>query len=366
MKLKIFSDRSYVPQEVKYDFILSPFWGIPSETPLEDQKYPWTKLYVRYEEVGRSFFDLTSLEAADVAIVPVNWIDVRGNTWRTIKRNKVAQDLAIKFSQKVEKARKPVVIFFAGDCSDEEIPIKNAIVFRQSLYHSKKKPSDFAFPAFVEDAVKQYLDDKLPIRQKSDKPVVGFCGYAQKTPFLQAQLKNISYHSLMFALHGKTGVPPYKGHNLRFQALRNLSTSPIVDTNFTKRETLVFLNFSPDMDLKKKLRLEFLQNMVESDYVLCCRGAGNYSYRFIEALCCGRIPVFINTDCVLPYDSFIDWKKYCVWVEESELPQIAQKVAEFHEKLSPQEFVDLQHECRKIWQQWLSPEGFFANFYRHF
>jgi hypothetical protein len=33
---------------------------------------------------------------------------------------------------------------------------------------------------------------------------------------------------------------------------------------------------------------------------------------------------------------------------------------------SPPEFVDLQHECRRLWQEWLSPEGFFANFYRHF
>jgi uncharacterized protein YprB with RNaseH-like and TPR domain len=53
-------------------------------------------------------------------------------------------------------------------------------------------------------------------------------------------------------------------------------------------------------------------------------------------------------------------------VSESELPFIAKKVADFHDSLSPQEFIDLQHECRKLWQQWLSPEGFFANFYRYF
>jgi len=49
------------------------------------------------------------------------------------------------------------------------------------------------------------------------------------------------------------------------------------------------------------------------------------SYRLYEALCCGRIPVFIDTDCVLPYDFMIDWKKYFVWVDQSELPLIAEK-----------------------------------------
>jgi hypothetical protein len=44
---------------------------------------------------------------------------------------------------------------------------------------------------------------------------------------------------------------------------------------------------------------------------------------------------------------------------------IAEKIAEFHDNLSPQEFVDLQYECRKIWQERISPEGFFENLYRH-
>ena len=75
--------------------------------------------------------------------------------------------------------------------------------------------------------------------------------------------------------------------------------------------------------------------------------------------------IFVNTDCVLPYDFAIDWKKYCVWVEESELSSIAEKVLDFHSKLSDREFVELQYECRNLWEKWLSPEGFFKNIYRH-
>lgn len=365
MKLKIFSDRSFVPEGVQYDFMLSPFWGKPSEGPLEGPDYPWTTRFVRYAQTGHSFFEMTSLEAADIAVMPINWMTIRGNTWRTVKINQAAQNAAIQFAEVVEKAGKPLVVFFSGDCSDEEIPIKNAIVFRESLYRSRQKPNDFPISSFMEDVVEQYFNNQLPIRQKRDKPVVGFCGFAKKTPFLQAQLKNISYHAVMLGLRGQRGVPPYKGHTLRYQALRNLSNSLVVETNFEEKEGLVFLN-SKDVDARRKLRLRYLQNMVESDYILCCRGAGNFSFRFNETLSCGRIPIFINTDSVLPYESEIDWKKYCVWVEESELPLIGEKVAEFHNNLSAEEFVYLQHECRKLWQQWISPEGFFSNFYRHF
>lgn len=81
---------------------------------------------------------------------------------------------------------------------------------------------------------------------------------------------------------------------------------------------------------KQNARYEFVKNMQESDYIINCRGSGNYSHRLIETLCCGKIPIFIDTDCVLPYDSAINWKNYCIWVEENEVPFIAEKVLDFH------------------------------------
>jgi hypothetical protein len=106
--------------------------------------------------------------------------------------------------------------------------------------------------------------------------------------------------------------------------------------------------------------------MVDSDYVLCTRGGGNFSYRFYETLSCGRIPLFVNTDCSLPFEQHIDWKKYCVWVEEEDLPHLGNIIREFHARLSPQEFQDMQLACRQLWLDWLSPQGFFANFHRYF
>lgn len=65
-----------------------------------------------------------------------------------------------------------------------------------------------------------------------------------------------------------------------------------------------------------------------SDYVLCARG-GDFSYRLYETLSYGRIPVFVDTDCVLPYDSEIKWKDYCVWVDEKEVNRIGERSRSF-------------------------------------
>lgn len=359
MKLKIFSDRQYLLDGMEPDPMLYLFWSQPSG----NYQYPWLGQYDRYMEVGSSFFEMVPLEEADLAIVPANWRTIRGDSWRS-KVNKQAEDLSIQFAQKAEQAGKPVVVFFSGDCCDEEIPIKNVIVVRQGTYSYLRKPNDLIMPAFVEDLVEHYLGGKLPIRQKCKKPVVGFRGLVRKNSW-KTRLKTVAYEGWMLSKYGRLGVPPYQGHILRAKALEILANSSLVDTNFVREDQLMFL-IEGELEKKLKARYKFAENMAESDYILCCRGSANFSHRLIETLCCGRIPVFINTDCILPYDLMIDWKKYVVWVDEKELPQIAEKVAEFHNNLSSQEFVDLQHECRKLWEELLSVEGFFANLYRHF
>ncbi len=359
MKLKIFSSRESLSDNFTLAPILHPFWPEFSKK----HQHTWLRYYDCYIECGRSFFDMVPLEEADLVIMPISWMDVRGVSWRS-KVDQRKQAWAIQFAQKAEQANKPIVVFFGGDCSDEDIPIKNAIVFREGPYRSTMKPNNFIVPAPIEDLVHHYLGNLLPIRQKREKPVIGFCGLAKQDSW-KMKLKTIAYQGVMLTKQGRMGIPPYKGEILRAKALGILTDSPLVDTNFIIREQSVFLN-NEDPNQQRNLRIDFVQNIAESDYILCCRGSGNCSIRLFETLCCGKIPIFIDTDCVLPYNFAIDWKKYCVWVDEKELSQIAEKVAEFHNNLSPKEFIDLQHECRKLWKEWLSPEGFFANFYRHF
>jgi hypothetical protein len=141
-----------------------------------------------------------------------------------------------------------------------------------------------------------------------------------------------------------------------------------VETNFLRRSR--FLGGAlPGGTLDPKMLVRGsggVRAQHESDYVLCARGAGNFSYRLYETLSCGRIPVFVDTDCVLPYDFLVDWKDHCVWVDQDEIDRAGERVADFHERLTAQEFEDLQRGWRRLWEEYVRPMGFFSKFNLHF
>ena len=267
-------------------------------------------------------------------------------------------------------AGKPVVLFF-NHGSDEEIAVEGTFVFRTSFFRPTRRENEFAFPAWSEDFL-LHTGGELPVRTKGAKPRVGYCGYAaperaKRQERVVAPLRGLPGGNRLLCALG-AGVNDHRGFRIRSEALLRLSESILVETNFLRRHAFWngALSGLPDPLFVQQTRRDFVQSMADSDYVLCARGAGNFSYRLHETLFCGRIPVFINTDCVLPYDHWIDWRRLCVWVEEDDVAHIAERVAAFHDALSPAGFEERQWECRRAWEEWLSPLGFFANFYRHF
>lgn len=360
--MRIYSDQSYLPPGATHVPILYPFWGC---TALEQDQHKNIQAgrFDQYAKVGSSLFEMTSIEDCDLAIFPARW---------EICRNVRGRELAIAFAKKANQAQKPVVVFVEGDLP-EDVPIENAFIFHTSLYRSTKGCAKFAIPASIDDLVSRNFNGILPVRHKQAKPTVGFCGYAPPLG-MPLNLKRLK-ETVRLGLHylGVTRLAPsLSAHSSRVRALLELSRSPSVQTNFMLNGNSPFawqcgyLLQNQGSSGIQQSRVDYLNNLMRSDYIICARGTGNYSLRLYEALCCGRIPIFIDTDCVLPYDFHVDWKKYCIWVNESELSSIAEKVIDFHHKLSAQEFLELQYECRKLWKQWLSPEGFLENFYRHF
>lgn len=350
---KIYSDRAYLAPKSGHVIMLYPFWGRNPEDPRD----PASGRFDRYATTGAGFVQMTDLAEAEVAVLPGDWSNVEGNSCAT--------DLAMQFMEMANRAGKSTVIFFWSD-SDKAIPYEHTIVFRTSLYRSAKKANEFAMPAWSEDFVGKYLGGQLPVRQKRTRAVVGFCGFAPSSAIALRSWRQRARWTLHTGKHAlKNLVHRRADASIRAMALRAVETSPSIDANLILREQFWNGAFDPgavDWTKVQKTRREYLQNMVESDYVLCTRGAGNFSYRLYEALSCGRIPILVDTDCVLPYQSEIDWKTYCVWVDERDVVSIGDRVGKFHASLSEQEFVDLQYRCRRLWETHLSPEGFFKNF----
>ncbi|GAB4233191.1 MAG: hypothetical protein Kow0049_16500 [Stanieria sp.] len=351
MKLNIFTDLKYVPENIPYESILFPFYGqCKNKTD-----YFSNNIFNNYINQGQLFFQKTSLKEADLVILPINWEKV------------LTLEITDKLTDLIQQAKKTNTLsigFFGGDCSHLKLDHETDLMFRHSLYASTKSAKDFAYPAWSKDILFEHLNGELPIKkEKPIKPTIGFCGFSSSKD-IKAYCKFFIYKFEKSLLNRQ--IPRYHiGHVFRSLALSILSKSSLLNSNLIIRNKAFFHNNKNNIVQQKKQNDQFIQNMVDSNYILCCRGSGNYSFRFYEALSCGRIPVFINTDCVLPYDFEIDWKQYCIWIEENELSIIDQKINDFHDKISAKEFVELQYECRKVWQERISPEGFFANLYRH-
>ena len=99
--------------------------------------------------------------------------------------------------------------------------------------------------------------------------------------------------------------------------------------------------------------------MNNTDYTLCVRGTGNFSARMYETLALGRIPIFVNTDCILPFNNKIDWDKHVVWVEYNEISEITEKVLLFHNSFNEKTFTKLQKKNRMLWEKYFKFSGFF-------
>ena len=373
--MNIFSDKAFLPEDIPHGYLLFPFWGLRpalNDPALDRHRFD------RYVERGAELFRLMSLEEARAAVLPFHWEQV--DQYELNKKLKGlpfdpeglkrAVASAKEFAALAADKGKPVVVFFKEDVLDE-VPLQNSIVFRTSLLASARRPNEYAVPYWMPDEVEETFGGELPLREKRARPVVGFCGLSPLRLNARTRLfRGLTRVPVVRGLAHRLGVrPPGRfSFYLRARALDAVARSREVRSNFILRDAWFGGAFARGLDRQRyeRARREYVENMFGSDYVLCTRGVGNYSIRFYETLSSGRIPVFINTDCVLPFEEWIDWRQHCVWVEGHEVARVAEKVAEFHESLSDAEFKDRQRACRQLWLEWLSPLGFFKNFRRYF
>lgn len=342
MILKIFADKSCLPENERYIVLLYPFWGLLAE-PEGDKD---AGRFDEYYHVGRKLFTLSpSLKMADIAVLPFGW-RTRDQWGSGYNRSK---ELAYELADEAKKHGKRIIILFNSD-SDEAVPIDNAIVLRTSFYRTKRKPNEFAIPGWSVDFQHRYLSGTLHIRKKGHIPSVGYCGYLDYDP--QNKIKSLLIHS-MKVITGRTQT----GARLRGLAVRTLMYDNRVKMNFIFRK-----GFGGYGD--NSIRQDYVNNIVESDYALVVRGGGNFSYRLYEVLSCGRIPVFVDTDCVLPFDHIIDWKKYCVWIDSKDIESMGDKIVEFHNNITDNDFEELQLSIRRLYEEWISPVGFHKNLWR--
>ena len=312
---------------------------------------PLLKSLLKEKEQSHSFFSITdNLDDADFVILPMSW-----NYYYT--NNLVAE--VLRFYKSVPNTE--VASFVFGDFSVKVPKEFKGIVFRNTGLKSRLPENNHGLPVFIDDPLIKYFSRQDVIaKEVTDLPVVGFCGQARGFGLhsIKEILRTVYKNSLsMFGLSQKDLEMPISTSHLRFKLLSLLEKSSKVKSNFVLRNA-----YRAGVKENKEFHpttLQFYNNIVESDYIVCVRGAGNFSTRFYETLAMGRIPVFVNTDCFLPLEDKIKWKEHVVWVEYDERHQIAEKVSEFHAKHDESSLNELFLANRKLWEEYLQLYHFF-------
>ena len=346
--LHFYSDFSNYRPENRYQLnnIAKSMWN---ERPPEERRL----VYGDWVELFEYTPDIT---IADVCVLTYFW------------SHYVESDIIPEALAEIENAKahnKQIVVFNGGD-SPANLPFDDAVLFESAGYRSTPGLSyHSAQPSYIADYVQQYCGGELQLRHKTPKPVVGFCGQASLSPIQTAwrsiRLKRRQHQYRQGKI--KWEPAPFETSSFRSRVLKEFEGKDGIETNYLLRSQY-HGGDTNDKDLQARLKTDFVNNILNTDYTVCMRGGGNFSVRFYETLCLGRIPIFIDTDSVLPFQDEIDYKSIFPWIDVKDLPHAAEIVQDFHAKLTNDDFIDLQKTCRKLWLDHMTPDGFHRDFVR--
>ncbi|MGY0392943.1 exostosin domain-containing protein [Bizionia sp. KMM 8389] len=302
----------------------------------------------------KDFSIVNTIADADVIILTMSW-----NYYVRTKQ----LPLAYKLIKEGVTNQKSIWSVNTGDFGVRLPKLEDVIVFRQSGYRSKGHVGHDGYPCFISDYIRdKNLGTTYLSSVYKEKPVVGFCGQAQsslKNAFLEMSKQVYRNVKSVCGLSIQESQSVLSTSYLRSNLLKRLENEKAVETKFIKRKQ--YRAGVTHDKLTHATTEVFYNNILESQYVLCVRGAGNFSVRFYETLMMGRIPLYVHTDGYLPLSDVINWKEHVVWVDYDDRHNIATRLLEFHNQLDQNQLTVLLEKNRILWQEKLTLGGFFLN-----
>jgi len=293
---------------------------------------------------------VASPKSSDYFILPFCW-----NYYLKTNSTRIAEKNILE----AKKARKKILIWVTGDYYIPLPKYDNIISLYSSPYKSKQNMGTLALPVIIQDPLTFLGLDTINLQNYTEIPFIGFCGQSDPDLILSSiKMTKLVWQNIKYSLHlskhysGPTKPPTY----LRKKILDILEKSTRIHSDFIRRKKYQG-GISKEEDNFKNIKKEFYKNIVHTQYTLCIRGTGNFSARFYETLALGRIPVFVNTDCMLPFEDQINWGKHIVCIEQNKISEIETKVAEFHGNLNQDSLAHIQKMNRELWQNKFSFSG---------
>jgi Exostosin family len=139
-------------------------------------------------------------------------------------------------------------------------------------------------------------------------------------------------------------VGTYTTHSIRQKMLTEMRTK--TDIHFHAKSAWEVKVAPSDSDA-------FVEITSRSKFCLAPRGYGRSSFRFVEALQLGVVPVYLWDDIEwLPYKETLDYSKFSVSVSSHQIPQLY----EFLSSISDQKYQEMVEEGKKV-HHWFTLEG---------
>lgn len=304
--VSLFSDPAHYDTRHRGQLIdlLKPFWG-------KGGHFTDAERIAMYGISEKNVCFVPDLDACTLAVLPMSWnyYHAQGMLPR-----------AEAFVAGAAKAGKKVLSWTSGDFGVKVPHFDNLVVLRASGYRSKLPAYHRGMPVFFGDPLKRfYHREDIFLREKQDKPVVGFCGQAKGTPakylldIIRTALRNARFYT---GLSVEDPQEIYPSTLRRARILHAIEKDGRLIADFIKRDQYRAGVAAPEA--RFHTTMEYYDNMIRSDYIVCVRGGGNFSVRLYETLAMGRIPVFVNTDCLLPLVDHINSERACGGVTAAE------------------------------------------------
>lgn len=338
--VRFYINKKYLSSGASIIPLLFPFFG----QAIKPRMLFWNEVFTKHGYDTKEYGFIDDISQSDAVIIPFHYGAMK----------KYDPKLLAIMTKEAIGAGKPIIAEQTGDY-EEEVDLPRVIVLRSWRDRTRLKKNDIIMPAYTEDLLENYYHSQLDIRQKGTKPAVGFTGWAKidltKTPYLFLEY-------LYFLLAGNLSSS-HKGIFIRTKAVSFLLADPRVETKFILRPT-----YSGHLDMisldPSTARREFMENIRSTDYTLCIRGSTNYSIRFFETLSLGRMPLYVDTDGVLPLESIINYEDIIVDLKQSELSNIGEIMAKFHQKMTSLEFIQRQKKAREVFEKYLRLDNYTA------
>jgi len=343
----------YYPKELLFENSRSSLFPLLKPF-IKGQDYTDEKRISQYGVSEKIFCFVNDIQQAEFVIIPMTWNYYRKN------------HLFKKVSRFIKSySDKTIISYTSGDFGVKTPEYSNLFVLRENDYRSKLSENHIGIPVFIEDPQKKYysFSEVTPIIY-SEKPIVGFCGQSNFTlrtavvDITRVILKNTLYY---INLRNELPQKIMSSSFLRGKILHLLKKSPKIIDNFIERKKYR-AGIKTNKD-RAKTTMEFYDNIKNSQYILCVRGGGNFSVRIYETLAMGRIPLFVNTDCLLPLNIYSEWRDHVVWIEKDDLSKISNQLYDYNSKMSSERINKIAKKNRKFWEEKLSLNGYFYHLF---